>query len=567
MIRYKAQKYFLYLRRSQDAEDRQMASLEDQESEMLAIAEKMGLSIVDTVRESQSAKKPGRPKFNEMITRIHAGEADGILCWKINRLARNPVDGGQISWLLQQGVIKHIQTFSRDYQPSDNVIMMAVELGMANQFVNDLSTDVKRGMRQKAERGWLPQQSLPIGYAHNKGYEKGEPEIVTTKQLTIVKKLFKDMLSGSYSASDIQRRCHAYGLTGRHGRPICLQTVFNMLTNEFYCGYFYWKDGDGFQKRYHGKHTAILTEEEFNQVQRFLGKKGKPTRVNKLDFAYRGPLTCGECGCSITAEEKVRCVCSGCKYKFSCRTRTDCPKCGLDISEMANQKIYSNVYYRCTKKHKQLKCSQSVIDEKDLKKQVNQEFSKVELTEDFYHWAMAAIKHNHGAEIETQNEVAERLENRSRALRDRLDELVLMKIDKELSVDQYTRLREGIEKDLVDVDQEQRRLKARMSDWADTANRYLTFADRVVAKFNKATNEEKREMLANLGSTLEILDKKLCITTANELLGFKNVHNKLGARLGKFDTKKALDIQELFGEKRQAFLDLCAGLDSNQRRT
>ena len=88
----------------------------------------------------------------------------------------------------------------------------------------------------------------------------------------------------------------------------------------------------------------------------------------------------------------------------------------------------------------------------------------------------------------------------------------------------------------------------------------------MVVKFNKATNEEKREMLTNLGSTLEILDKKLCITTANELLGFKNVHKKLGAKLGGFDTKKALDLQELSGEKREAFQDLCAGLDLNQRR-
>jgi DNA invertase Pin-like site-specific DNA recombinase len=103
-------KYFLYVRRSQDSEDRQMASLDDQKKEMFRLADQLGLNVVDVIDESQSAKKPGRPKFNKMIERIHAGEANGILCWKINRLARNPVDGGQISWLLQTGVIQHIQT-------------------------------------------------------------------------------------------------------------------------------------------------------------------------------------------------------------------------------------------------------------------------------------------------------------------------------------------------------------------------------------------------------------------------------------------------------------------------
>ena len=93
MERYKATKYFLYLRRSQDAEDRQMASLEDQGKEMREVADRLGLNVVDVIHESQSAKKPGRPKFNEMITRIRTGEADGILCWKINRLASNPIEG------------------------------------------------------------------------------------------------------------------------------------------------------------------------------------------------------------------------------------------------------------------------------------------------------------------------------------------------------------------------------------------------------------------------------------------------------------------------------------------
>lgn len=146
-------KYFLYVRRSQDSEDRQMASLDDQKTEMMRLANQLGITVVDVIEESQSAKKPGRPKFNQMLERIHNGEANGIICWKLNRLARNPIDGGQISWLLQQGVIQHIQTQGRDYKPTDNVLMMAVELGMANQFVKDLSVDVKRGMRLKAERG------------------------------------------------------------------------------------------------------------------------------------------------------------------------------------------------------------------------------------------------------------------------------------------------------------------------------------------------------------------------------------------------------------------------------
>ncbi len=563
---YKASKYLLYLRRSQDAEDRQMASLEDQEAEMRAVASRLDLNVVDVIRESQSAKTPGRPEFNKMLLRIHQGEADGILCWKINRLARNPVDGGQISWMLQQGAIKHIQTFSRDYQPTDNVIMMAVELGMANQFVNDLSVDVKRGMRQKAERGWFPQRQLPIGYRHNKGYEKGTSEIISTSELKIVKRLFHTMLEGAHSVADLHRQATQYGLLTKGGKPKSLQSIYNMLTNEFYCGYFYWKDGDGASGRFRGRHEAILTEDEFNQVQRLLGRKGRPTRVNKLDFAFRGPIKCGECGCGVTAESKMRVICSCCKCKFSCKTQTVCPKCKTDISEMKNPKIYTNTYYRCTKKHKEIKCSQGVMDEGELEKVIKSELSKVEISEDFYNWSVNALKYMHGGEMETQDEVMERLQKKEKGLKDRLDKYVIMRADGEISGVQLAKFRTEAEAELLEIQKEQKRIHNRMTEWVKSADKYLTFADRVCKRFNKATNAEKRLMLETLGSTLEIIDRKLRIVVPNELIGFSNVYKKMGDRLGRFDTEKALDIQELSGEKRQAFLDLCAGLDSNQRR-
>ena len=566
MDRYKANKYFLYIRRSQDAEDRQMASLEDQEKEMREVADRLSLNVIDVFLESQSAKKPGRPKFNEMMMRIHAGEADGILCWKVNRLARNPVDGGQIQWLLQQRVIKHIQTYSSDYQPTDNVLMMAIELGMANQFVNDLSVDVKRGMRSKAERGWMAQRQLPIGYKHNKGYEKGEAEIVSTPELKIVKRLFSTMLEGAHSASDIWRLATQYGIVTKSGKPKALQSVFNMFTNEFYCGFYYWKGADGAEVRHRGKHEAILTEDEFNRVQKLLGKKGRPTRVNKLDFAFRGPTMCGECGCAVTAESKVRTVCTHCKHKFSCKVGTACPKCHTDISEMVNPKIYTNVYYHCTKKSKVHACSQKSIDESELEKQIAKELSDVEISEDFFRWSVEALKYMHGDESATQEAVVKNLQKKEEDLRSRLDELFVMRADREISGEVMAKMSKETEKELRDVEQEQKRLHNRMTEWLTKADKYLTFAEQVTEKFNKASNEEKRAMLEMLGSTIELRDKKLRIIAPNELIGFRNVYIKLGDELGRFDTQKALDIQELSEEKRSVFHELCAGRDSNLRR-
>ena len=94
-------KYFIYARKSSEAEDRQVASIDSQISVLSDLAKREGLEIVETFCESQSAKAPGRPIFSKMLEMIYKGRAQGIICWKLDRLARNPVDGGQINWMLQ----------------------------------------------------------------------------------------------------------------------------------------------------------------------------------------------------------------------------------------------------------------------------------------------------------------------------------------------------------------------------------------------------------------------------------------------------------------------------------
>jgi hypothetical protein len=87
-------KYLIYCRKSSEDEDRQILSIDAQISELKAIASREGLSVTDTLTECQSAKEPGRAVFNDMIHRIERGEANGILAWKLDRLARNFDDGG-----------------------------------------------------------------------------------------------------------------------------------------------------------------------------------------------------------------------------------------------------------------------------------------------------------------------------------------------------------------------------------------------------------------------------------------------------------------------------------------
>src|SRR5690349_8955973 len=93
-------KFFLYARKSTDVEDKQVLSIDTQLNELRQFAEREHLTIVAEIVEKQSAKIPGRPLFNTIMDRIEAGEANGILAWHPDRLSRNGVDGGRITFAL-----------------------------------------------------------------------------------------------------------------------------------------------------------------------------------------------------------------------------------------------------------------------------------------------------------------------------------------------------------------------------------------------------------------------------------------------------------------------------------
>ena len=90
-------RYFIYARKSTEDEDRQVLSLDSQEKTLGELAARFNLKIAKTFRESHSAKAPdARSIFANMMDRIKRGEAHGIVCWKLDRLARNPDEAGRI---------------------------------------------------------------------------------------------------------------------------------------------------------------------------------------------------------------------------------------------------------------------------------------------------------------------------------------------------------------------------------------------------------------------------------------------------------------------------------------
>ena len=468
-------RYFLYARKSSESEDRQMASIDSQIAELEKMADEFGLEVVGRFSESQSAKAPGRPIFNEMITRIQAGEAEGIICWKLNRLARNPIDGGQISWMLQQGVLRQIQTFGRAYYSTDNVLMMAVELGMANQFIRDLSVDTKRGLRAKAERGWYPTYAT-IGYKSNPLKFKGEKEIIIDEErFALVRKMWDLMLTGQYTPQKVWEVASGeWRLTTRQGNKIARSSVYRILSDPFYYGEFEYPKGT----RHHGNHQPMITREEFDKVQFLLGKVS--TRSKTYDFALRGPIFCGECGALITAEHKVK--------------------------KQKNGNVHHYTFYHCTKR-KNPNCSQKSIEESKLEEQIAEKLGQFEIPSSFRTWAMSVLREQNKGEAATRGKIMATHRKEYDQVAKKLDNLIDLRAAGEITAEEFTHRKGILVQEKARANELLQDANGRVDSWLDDVDEYLSFAERAVSEFNNGTLTKKKEILYALGSNLTLLDK------------------------------------------------------------
>src|SRR3989344_2826011 len=321
-------KYFIYARKSTDVEDKQVLSIEAQLTELHLLAKNEKLEVVNEFVEKRTAKMPGRLVFNEMIKRIQNGEAEGIICWKLDRLARNPVDGGQISWMIQQNIIQHIRIHDKSYYPSDNVLMMSVEFGMANQFIRDLSTNVKRGLRAKVKRGEFP-SSTPVGYLND---TRKRIIVVDRKKSKIICEAFELYAKGNYRLEDITNFLYAKNVRSWHGNTLHRDCVKRILSNPFYYGHFRYGG-----EIHEGKHKPIIEKKLFDKAQKVMVERGHPMKARIHPKSLCGLLRCGTCAMMITAEDKVK-------------------KC-------KNGNVHNYVYYHCTKKSKTIKCAEPCVRE------------------------------------------------------------------------------------------------------------------------------------------------------------------------------------------------------------
>jgi site-specific DNA recombinase len=358
-------RYCLYARKSTESDEKQALSIDSQVKEMLSIAEREGLEIVDIRRESHSAKASGqRPVFSELLRDIETGRYTGILTWAPDRLSRNAGDLGSLVDLMDEKKLLQIRTYGQSFQNSPNEKFLLMILCSQAKLENDnKSINVKRGLRTRCEMGLWPAPA-PMGYLNEKRVDRKGYVYIDPDRGHVIKKMFEKVAYEKWSGKKLYHwlKFELNFKTPFGNKGLTLSNIYLILQNDFYYGSFEYPRKSGLW--YKGVHEPLITKELFDQVQEQI--KSQVIRVADKEFAFTKLMACGLCGSGICADEKFK--------------------------KQKNGNVHRYVYYGCTKsrdKH----CKSGYIREEELIEQFVQLMDQIDLNE-------ISIKEKIKAEVE-----------------------------------------------------------------------------------------------------------------------------------------------------------------------
>jgi site-specific DNA recombinase len=218
-----------------------------------------------------------------------------ILVEKTDRLYRNVRDWLTIDELdIAVHFVREGTVVSRTSRSSDK-FMHGMKVLMAKNYVDNLSEEVRKGLREKAEQGHRPGVAH-VGYINNRVTRRID---VDAERGPLVADVFHLYASGGYSLKGLARKAFEIGLRHSRGdRRMTTSEIHRMLQNPIYTGDFRWCG-----KRRKGSHAPLITHDLFDQVHAMLHRKSH-VRGAKRKHAFMGLLTCARCGCALTAEMK-----------------------------------------------------------------------------------------------------------------------------------------------------------------------------------------------------------------------------------------------------------------------
>ena len=481
-------RYIGYVRKSTEDEERQVLSKEAQRNK---IRERFGdLNIIDILDESKSAAEPDkRPVFASILKMIDDGEIDGIIAWHPDRLSRNEMDASAITYRIRKGVLKDLKFASYTFDNSpEGIMMLQMTMSQSQYFSSKLSKDVKRGNETKRKNGGLTGVA-PQGYLNDLITKR---VVKDPERFPLIRQAFDLFLTGEHSVQDVLRTMNndwKYRTVKRSksgDRPLSRSVLYQIFRNVRYAGLV--PDPYEQYRFYPAEFPAMITQDEYDRVQSLLGSRGYIHLAQHKEFALRGFIRCGECGCMITAQSKTK--------------------------KLKNGGETVHRYYHCTGRRDG--CSQvktySYKKEEKLYDELNALLYSYELTPQLEEWAMQTFREMADGEIKDRNNVKVMQSKSADSIERQLDNLLDMASKKLIDDSEYERKSKQLKAELKSIHEDQADTANRAENWYNFATKTFELLTDANDKFTIGDILDKKHILLSIGQNPVLYEGKLQIT-------------------------------------------------------
>jgi len=447
-------------------------SIEAQLFELHEFARKENLEILEEFQESKSAKKPGREKFNEMMSKIESLDGVGILAWHPDRLARNSIDGGRIIYAVDTTKLVSLRFPTFWFEPTpQGLFMLQVAFGQSKYYSDNLKQNIDRGIRQKIRRGeWLAK--APFGYVNNPKTRNIEPDEVRTK---IIVRAFEEYAKGSHGFESLAEFFADHGVVTKSGTSLGKASMYRMLTNKTYLGLT-----KHYGEYFPGSFAPIISSDLFEAVQRRLKERAKPrkTKVGH-NFPFSGLLRCGECGSMITAQWAKG---NGGRYR----------------------------YYRCTKKKGN--CSQPYLREDLLFLQLKEQLQKISLPDDWTDYMLRKTDEWTNEVKVSSGSLLGRIKDNERETQKKLDDLVSLYLDGDIPKENYLTKKNELLKEKVSLAGKLDSARADRNNWVEPLRGWILDIKKATQLISCDNFFEIRDYFKKTGTNQQLRDKSVSIS-------------------------------------------------------
>lgn len=483
-------KAVIYARVSSREQEETGYSLDAQVKLLKEYADKKGYEVAKVFRITESASgKQIRKTFNEMLAYVEKHKIKMILCEKIDRLTRNLKDAATISDWLHGHTDNEVHFIKENFIVNKNTrahenLVWDMKVAIARFYTNNLSEEVKKGQAEKLAQGWAPRRPL-AGYK-SIGEKGHKTHIIDEETAPYIRKMFSYYASGNYSMKALGQKMYEEGFRSYYGKRASKSRIEDILKEPFYYGAIPWNG-----KIYPGRHEPLVSKELFDKVAFIRNGKTTP-KYRRHHFQFQKMMTCGECGCTVTAEIQKGHVYYHCNHYRNCSQKKYTPEEKIEQKLLGVFKFFENV--------------------------TPQEAEEIR----------AKIKLNHAQETGYKEKMIKGFSERYNSLQKRLDHLYDDKLDEKIS-------RQFWEKKHAEITAEQEAIQEQLSKLKTNEAKYfelwldiIDLAFRARELYEKKSPEERRVLLTKLFSNLYLKDTETTYTLKKpvEVLA-KRVQEKL----------------------------------------